>query len=66
MSVNLGKVSKNQTAVQRATAAEVFSGKTCGRCGEPIKVKDLVNVKQVDHGTGRKGTVAYHRNCYGL
>ena len=31
-----------------------------------IKIKDLVNVKQVDHGTGRKVTVAYHRKCYGF
>lgn len=61
-----GKVSKNQTAAERAAAQEVTSGKTCAKCNEEIKIKDLVNVKQVDHGTGKKATVAYHRKCYGF
>jgi len=66
LAIEVSKVSKNQTAAQRAVAAEVSSGKRCSKCGEEIKMKDLVNVKQVDHSTGRKVVVAYHRNCYGF
>jgi hypothetical protein len=61
-----GKVSKNQTAAERAVAAEATSGKICTKCSSEIKLKDLINVKQVDHGSGRKLTVAYHRKCYGF
>lgn len=60
------KVSKNQTAAERAVAAEATTGKICARCNEEIKIKDLVNVKTVDHGTGRKVMLAYHRKCYGF
>lgn len=66
MAISIGKVSKNQTAAERAAAQEASSGKLCAKCGEDIKIKDLVNVKQVDHGTGRKVTVSYHRKCYGF
>ena len=66
MAIDTGKVSKNQTAAQRAVAAEVATGKTCESCGQAIKLKDLLNVKQVDHSTGRRLTVSYHRRCYGL
>ena len=62
----IGKVSKNQTAAERAVLAEASSGKECSKCSTDIKIKDLVNVKQVDHGTGRKITVSYHRKCYGF
>lgn len=61
-----GKVNKNQTAAERAMLAEASSGKACAKCNEDIKIKDLVNVKQLDHGTGRKVTVSYHRKCYGF
>ncbi|MCL4465522.1 MAG: hypothetical protein M1389_05755 [Chloroflexi bacterium] len=61
-----GKVSKNQTAAERAVAQEIGSGKVCAKCSTEIKLKDLINVKTVDHGTGRKVMVAYHRKCYGL
>ncbi|MHB1133017.1 MAG: hypothetical protein ACYC4L_11585 [Chloroflexota bacterium] len=61
-----GKVSKNQTAAERAVAAEAMSGKICAKCNAEIKLKDLVNVKQVDHGSGRNLMVAYHRKCYGF
>lgn len=66
MAVSIGKVSKNQTAAERAVAAEALSGKSCAKCNLDIKMKDLINVKQVDHGTGRKVTVPYHRKCYGF
>lgn len=66
MAIDTGKVSKNQTAVQRAVAAQAGTGKRCEKCGEDIKLKDLVNVKQIDHATGRKVTAAYHRACYGF
>ncbi len=66
MAVNVGKVSKNQTAAERAAAQEASSGKVCAKCNTEIKIKDLVNVKTVDHGTNRKVTLAYHRKCYGF
>jgi hypothetical protein len=66
LAIDTGKVSKNQTAAQRAVAQSVDSGKTCGRCGEPIKVRDLLNVKTIDSTSGRKTTAAYHRHCYGM
>lgn len=66
MAVSAGKVSKNQTAAERAVAAEAATGKVCAKCSDVIKIKDLINVKQVDHSTGRKATVAYHRKCYGF
>ncbi|MCL4465327.1 MAG: hypothetical protein M1401_11365 [Chloroflexi bacterium] len=66
MAIDAGKVSKNQTAAQRAVAQAVDSGKVCGRCGESIKLRDLLNVRTVDQASGRKGIVSYHRACYGL
>jgi hypothetical protein len=66
VAIDAGKISKNQTAAQRAAAAEIASGKVCSSCGEAIKLKDLLNVKQVDHSTGRKVSLSYHRRCYGL
>ncbi len=66
LAINVGKVSKNQTAAQRAIAQEVLSGKRCSQCGQEVKLKDLVNVKQVDHASGRTITAAYHRKCYGF
>ena len=61
-----GKVSKNQTAAERAVASEASSGKVCAKCSLEIKLKDLVNVKQLDHGSGHRTMVAYHRKCYGF
>lgn len=67
MAVQTGnKVSKNQTAAERAVLQEATSGKMCAKCNAEIKIKDLINVKQIDHASGRKGTVAYHRKCYGF
>jgi hypothetical protein len=66
LALNTGKVSKNQTAAERAVLAEASSGKVCSKCSSDIKMKDLVNVKQMDQGTGRKLTVSYHRKCYGF
>ncbi|MDA8218120.1 MAG: hypothetical protein M0Z94_10945 [Dehalococcoidales bacterium] len=66
MAISTGKVSKNQTAAERAAAAEATSGKMCAKCNTEIRLKDLINVKTVDHGTGKKITVAYHRKCYGF
>ena len=61
-----GKVSKNQTAAERAVASEMSSGKVCAKCSAEIKLRDLINVKSVDHSTGRKAMMAYHRKCYGF
>ena len=55
---------KNQTAVERAVAAEALSGKRCTKCGEEVKLRDLLNVKQVSFVNGRKQLAPYHRACY--
>ncbi len=58
------KANKNQTAAERALATEVLSGKQCCKCGKDIKIKDLLNVKQLALGTGQKAMMSYHRACY--
>lgn len=58
------KANKNQTAAERAAANEVLSGKLCSKCSKDIKVKDLVNVRQIIAETGRSSMVSYHRACY--
>ena len=55
---------KNQTAVERAQAAEILSGKKCSKCGKDIKLKDLMSVKQVSMETGAKVIAPDHRACY--
>lgn len=60
-----GKANKNQTAVERAAATAVSSGKSCTKCGKDIAVKDLLNVVQRDVASNSKKAFAYHRTCYG-
>ena len=56
---------KNQTAVERAQATEVFCGKLCAKCGKEVKLKDLLNVRQLSLAdSGSRKVVSYHRNCY--
>ena len=56
---------KNQTAVERAQASEALSGKSCQKCGNDVKIKDLVNVRQISFADGgARKVVPYHRNCY--
>ena len=55
---------KNQTAAERAQAAEKLSGRRCAKCGQEVKLKDLMNVKQVSFAGGRRDVVSYHRACY--
>ncbi len=66
MAGGIGKVSKNQTAAERAAAAEATAGKVCSKCNTEIKVKDLINVRLIDEERGRRVMVPYHRKCYGL
>ncbi len=58
------KANKNQTAAERAAAAEVLSGKKCKKCGKDIKVKELINVRQIMAETGQTSMMSYHRACY--
>ena len=60
----MAEKSKNQTAAERALAAERSSGRKCSKCGQEVKLKDLVNVQQVSFATNRRGIVSYHRACY--
>jgi hypothetical protein len=59
----MAEKNKNQTAAERGLANEKLSGKICSKCGQGVKLKDLVNVKQVALG-GKGGIVSYHRACY--
>lgn len=59
----MAEKNKNQTAAERALANEKLSGRTCAKCGQEVKIKDLVNVKQMAFG-GKGGIVSYHRACY--
>ncbi len=58
------KANKNQTAAERSAAAEAMSGKTCTKCSKDIKIKELLNVRQMVAETGRSSIVSYHRACY--
>lgn len=58
------KANKNQTAAERALATEALSGKVCCKCGKEIKLKELVNVKQLCFSTSQKAMMSYHRACY--
>ncbi len=58
------KANKNQTAAERAQAAEILSGKLCTKCGKDIKLKELLNVKQMCFQSNQKSVMAYHRACY--
>jgi len=60
----MAEKNKNQTAAERAALAEALSGKSCTKCGQNIKIKDLVHVRQVHFDARRKEMVAYHRVCY--
>ena len=60
----MAEKSKNQTAAERALAAERSSGRKCSKCGQEVKLKDLVNVQQVSFATNKRGIVSYHRACY--
>ncbi len=60
----VGEKNKNQTAAERALANEKLSGKRCAKCGQDVKVKDLVNVKQMSFGSGKRELLSYHRACY--
>ncbi len=60
----VGEKNKNQTAAERAVAAEKLSGRKCAKCGQDVKLKDLMNVKQMSFGSGRREVVSYHRACY--
>jgi len=55
---------KNQTAAERALMAEALSGKTCGKCGKDVKLKDLIHVKSISLGSRARALVPYHRACY--
>ncbi len=58
------KANKNQTAAERAAASEALSGKCCAKCGKDIKIKELVNVRQIVGETGRSSITSFHRACY--
>ncbi len=60
----MAEKNKNQTAAERALLAERSSGHKCFKCGQDVKLKDLVNVQQVSFATNKKGIVTYHRACY--
>jgi len=60
----VGEKNKNQTAAERALANEKLSGRKCAKCGQDVKLKDLMNVKQMSFSTGRREVVSYHRACY--
>jgi len=60
----VGEKNKNQTAAERALANDRLSSKKCVKCGQPVKIKDLMNVKQLTFGGGRKDVLSYHRACY--
>ncbi len=60
----MAEKNKNQTAAERALANEKLSGRKCAKCGQDVKLKDLMNVKQVSFGAGRREVVSYHRACY--
>lgn len=58
------KANKNQTAAERALLTEALSGKQCCKCGKDIKIKELLNVKQLSLESGQKSMMSYHRACY--
>lgn len=60
----MAEKNKNQTAAERSVLAERLSGKKCSKCGQEVKLKDLMNVKQVTIGSARAHVVSYHRACY--
>ncbi len=60
----VGEKNKNQTAVERARANERLSGRRCAKCGQEVMLRDLLNVKQMSVGSGRRQVLAYHRACY--
>lgn len=70
----MAEKNKNQTAAERAALAEALSGKTCTKCGQVVKIKDLVHVKQISFGSngtngsngtsGRTTLSPFHRLCY--
>jgi len=59
-------VNKNQTAAERYEAAQVLTNKVCAKCGERIKLADLLTVVSKDFRTKRKSHDTYHRKCYGI
>lgn len=60
------KANKNQTAAERALLTEALSGKQCCKCGKDIKIKELLNVKQLCFQSGTKSVMSYHRACYSV
>ena len=47
----MAEKNKNQTAAERAALAEALSGKTCTKCGQTVKIKDLVHVKRISYAS---------------
>ncbi len=60
----MAEKNKNQTAAERALANEKLSGRKCAKCGQDVKLKDLVNVKPMTFGGGKREVLSYHRACY--
>ena len=60
----MAEKNKNQTATERALAAERSSGRRCVKCGQEVKLKDLVNVQQVSFATNKRAMSSFHRTCY--
>jgi hypothetical protein len=60
----MAEKNKNQTAAERALAADRGSGRLCTKCGQEVKLKDLVNVQQLSFATNKRAIVSFHRNCY--
>lgn len=58
------KSNKNQTAAERAAAQEALSGRMCSKCGKDIKIKELVNVRQIVAESGKSSINSFHRACY--
>ena len=60
----MAEKNKNQTAAERAALAEALSGKSCTKCGQNVKLKDLLHVKRISFIDSRKELVPFHRGCY--
>ena len=60
----MAEKNKNQTAAERAVLSEKLSGRKCVKCGQDVKIKDLMNVKQLSFASNRREVVSYHRACY--
>ena len=60
----MAEKNKNQTAAERALASERSSGRRCTKCGQEVKLKDLVNVQQVSFATNKRAIASFHRVCY--